>query len=546
MPSQGNSPAFGVEREGKLISPRPPAQPPAAPAKSDYAPLAILALAVVGVLGVLPSLATPDLNWCYPYMGPDSWDWLANGIFWSGAPIAASFRPPGLPLVMALLHRCSALPLLPYLNFAMLGLAAFLLHRLVRLRHSPLVAALAVLLFVSNGSLFGYARYVMGEVWTLPFLVGAAIAFVRAAETPRRYLLCAALLSVSFLFHYAGAVVGAGLGLAALLYRRRDFATRWPWLALAVAAPLPAAWIVVRALHNRASGNVHVVEGLVHPSVDNLWYYAVVATALVGLVAVPVYLAGFIRLLRGDGKRLAPWAQAVLFPLVSLALFFTLAYSWADKRFLYYLLPFAVAGAAEGIALVVTFAHGGRLKATLATLLLAVVLLWNRIPYPATSHTLLALTPRDFWDAAHGLPTAKMQSVSSTWSIGLLATDGFASFRSPQATCTNPREFAATRELRSFVEARLEAGEPIALAGRGGDSTSYWTDTNRITIALERPVEKPATARFILRRVGPPDAFTSSAIATIGPFDVYDVQTLPGTDPAPPRPKHKRKRKAAE
>lgn len=456
-------------------------------------------------------------------MAPDSWDWLANGIFWSGAPITASFRPPGLPLVLALLHRLQLLPILPYLNFAMLGLTAFLLHRLIRLRHSPLTAALAVLLFVSNGSLFGYTRYLMAEVWTLPFLVGAAIAFVRATEQPRKYLLVAALLSVSFLFHYAGAVVGAGLGLAALLYRRRDFATRWPWLALAVAAPLPAAWMVVRALHNRASEIVHVVEGLVHPSLDNLWYYAVVAIALVGLAAVPVYLAGCIRLLPGDGHRLSPWAQAVLFPLVSLALFFTLAYSWADKRFLYYLFPFAVAVAAEGIALVVTFAHGGRLKAAWATLLLAVVLLWNRIPYPATSHTLLALTPRDFWDAAHGLSTAKMQSVSSTWPMGLLATDGFASFRGPQATCTNPREFAATRELRSFVESRLEAGEPIALAGRGGDPTSYWTDTNRITIALERPVVKPGPTRFVLRWLEAPD---SRALTTIGPWELFDLADI--------------------
>lgn len=453
-------------------------------------------------------------------MAPDSWDWLANGIFWSGAPITASFRPPGLPLVLALLHQLQLLPILPYLNFTMLGLTAFLLHRLIRLRHSPLTAALAVLLFVSNGSFFGYTRYLMAEVWTLPFLVGAGIAFVRATEQPRKYLLVAALLSVSFLFHYAGAVVGAGLGLAALLYRRRDFATRWPWLALAVAAPLPAAWIVVRALHNRASENAHVIEELVQPSFENLWYYAVVAIALVGLAAVPVYLWGLVRLLPSRGKPLSSWAQGVLSPLLSLALFFTLVYSWADKRFLYYLLPFAVAVAAEGIALVVTFAHGGRLKATLATLLLAVVLLWNRIPYPATSHTLLALTPRDFWDAAHGLPTAKMQSVSSTWSIGLLATDGFASFRSPQATCTNPREFAATRELRSFVEARLEAGEPIALAGRGGDSTSYWTDTNRITIAVERPAVKPGPTGFVLRWLEAPDP---RALTTIGPWELFDL-----------------------
>lgn len=503
-----------------MISSHAPDRPPATSSKSDLAALAILTLAVAGVLGVLPSLATPDLNWCYPYMAPDSWDWLANGIFWSGAPIAASFRPPGLPLVLALLHRLQLLPLVPYLNFALLGLTALLLHRLIRLKHTPLVAALATLLFVSNGSLFGYTRYLMAEVWTLPFLVGAAIAFIRAEQRPRLYLLCAALLSLSFLFHYAGAVVGAGLALAMLLHRRSLFATPWPWLALAVGAPLPAAWLLIRALHNRSSENVHVIVDLVRPSMANLWYYAVVAVALAGLAALPVYIAGFVRLVPRKGRPSSPWAQGVLFPLVTLALFFTLAYSWADKRFLYYLFPFAVAVAAEGIALVVVFAGGGRLKAALATLFLAVALLWNRIPYPATSHTLLALSPRDFWDAAQGLSTAKLRSVSDAWSLSLFATDGFLSFQRRRATCASPREFAAQGALRSLVDARLDRGEPIALAGRGGDSTSYWTDTNRLTIALERPVVKPDRTRLLVRWLQAPDP---RALPTIGPWELFDL-----------------------
>ncbi len=49
--------------------------------KPELAALAILALAIAGALGGLPSLASTDLNWCYPYMGPDSWDWLANGLY---------------------------------------------------------------------------------------------------------------------------------------------------------------------------------------------------------------------------------------------------------------------------------------------------------------------------------------------------------------------------------------------------------------------------------------------------------------------------------
>lgn len=451
-------------------------------------------------------------------MAPDSWDWVANGIYWSGASIASTFRPPGLPLVVALLHRLSALPLLPYLNFAMLGLAAILLHRLVRLRHTPLVSALAVLLFVSNGSLFGYTRFVMAEVWTLPFLIAAAIAFVRAAEQPRRYLLCAALLSVSFLFHYAGAVVAAGFGVATVLYRREVLATRWPWLALGVAIPLQASWMVVRGLHNRSSENVHGVLGLLHPSLDNLWYFTVVAIALVGLAALPLYLMGFVRLVSRRDGRLAPWTQAVLFPPLALALFFTLLYDWPDKRFLYYLFPFAVAIASEGIFGVLAHAQGSRLRAALATLAMAAALLWNRIPYPATTHDLLAVTPRDFLDAADGVHTAQMHSVSSSWAPGLFATDGFFTFRAPEAACLHRAELAASPELRNFLAERMGPDEPIALAGRNGNPTSYWIDTNRMAIALERPIVKPGAARFVLRWLETPD---SRALTTIGPWELF-------------------------
>ncbi|MEO8277829.1 MAG: hypothetical protein ABI639_16565, partial [Thermoanaerobaculia bacterium] len=319
---------------------------PASP--TAVAAAAIVAFTIVGGLGVLPQLAASDLTWCYPYMGPDSWDWVANGLSWSGVPVPSTHRPPGLPLVISLLHQLSALPLLPYLNFAMLGLAGFLLHRLVRLRHSPLVAALAVLLFVSNGSLFGYTRYVMGEIWTLPFLLGAAIAFVRAADEPREYVRCALLLSVSFLFHYAGLIVGIAFVLAVLACRREALTTRWPWRALLAALPLPAIWLIVRELHNRSSSNAHLVEFLIHPSLHNVRYFAVVATALLGLAVIPLYLTGLSRLLLVRAHRISPWTQAVLFPLVCLTLFFTLIYDWADKRFLYYLFPFAVAVAAEG------------------------------------------------------------------------------------------------------------------------------------------------------------------------------------------------------
>ncbi len=476
-------------------------------------------------------------------MSPDSWDWLVNGLYWGGAPVASSFRPPGLPLVTTLLSRLSILEALPYLNFAMLGLAGVLLHRLIRLRHSSLVAALAVLIFVSNGSLFGHTRYVMAEIWTLPFLLASALAFARAEEAPRRYLACALLLSVSFLFHYAGAPVGCGLALAVLVYRRGALRSHWLWLALFAVVPLPLAWITFRAVKAESGASVHVIEPLLHLSFGHLGYYIAAAVALIGLAAVPLYLGGFARLLAPGRERLSPWGQAVLFPLASLALFFALAYDWADKRFLYYLFPFAVAVAAEGIAGLLAFARGSRLRAAGATLILGLALLWNRIPYPAGSHTLVALTPRQFLETAHGLRGATVHTASDLWSFDLLTTDGFLAYGAPARFCADPAAHKAAPEIRRLLDSHLGPGVPIALDGNDGGSTAYWVETNRLTLALGRPVEKPATARFILRRLTTPDR---RALATLGPFEIFDLEKIEARARQGRRFREKRERQAAD
>lgn len=468
----------------------------------DRRALGILALAALGILGALPGLRTPDLGFCYSFMTPDSWDWLANGLYWAGAPLLPSFRPPGLPLLVALLSRFSALPLLPFLNYAALGLSAALLYRLVRLRHDALVAALAVLLFVSNGSLFGHVRYVMAEVYTLPFLVGAAIAFERAATRPRLYVVCSLLLSVSFLFHYAGLVAGLGLAVTLALFRRpalrnacgsapSALRTRWPWIALLAAAPLPVAWLAFRALQYRAhpEAGIHVIEGLVRLSAGNLRYYGVVAIALCGLLAIPLYAAGFSRLVK---SRTEPWSQAVLGPLLALGLFFTFLYDWKDKRFLYYLFPFAVCAAAEGIAALREWGRGGRGRAFATVAFLVLSLLWNRIPYPRDTSSLVAFSPYDFLDAAMGLRTA-------TWKTLPVENDGFLSFRSAPTDCRYEGERVALPAVKRALDEHLAPGEPVGLDFPAARPEHYWAATNRLAIALGRRVGLQNGNRALLR-----------------------------------------------
>ncbi|MEO8276715.1 MAG: hypothetical protein ABI639_10880, partial [Thermoanaerobaculia bacterium] len=209
------------------------------------------------------------------------------------------------------------------------------------------------------------------------------------------------------------------------------------------------------------------------------------------------------------------------------------------KRFLYYLFPFAVAVAAEGLAMLFDFARKGRLRAVAAGLGLALMLIWNRIPYPDASHRLLALSPRDFVDLVDGWPGSRVRTGAS-WSPTLFTADGFFAYAPSAGGCAFPAEEAATPRLRAWLGTHLEPGDRVALQAGTADPGVAWVERRHFAVALERPVVKPGEARFAVRLnglAGPPP------VASFGPFVVVDSQASPESRPAPqPRPRRHRRR----
>ena len=103
----------------------------------------LMFLGVAGTLPVLRSLFVADLNWCYPYLSPDSYDWIANGLYLAGEKVASSWRPPGLPLLIAALFKLGLLSWLPVANILVLGLTTAALYLLLRERHGTWISACA-------------------------------------------------------------------------------------------------------------------------------------------------------------------------------------------------------------------------------------------------------------------------------------------------------------------------------------------------------------------------------------------------------------------
>ena len=257
-------------------------------------PIVSLLLGVAGAVPVVRSLHVADLNWCYLYLSSDSYDWINNGLYWAGAPLLPSYRPPGLPLLMALLVKLDALSVLPLLNFVALGATACLLFTFLRQRFSPSVSALTAWGFFANDFSQDLARYVLAEVYATPLLVLAALLFLRAGRRPGRYLSFGLVLGLSFLFHYAALPAGIGFAIAVLGFRREHLRLRPLWMGAAAATIIALGWVTARALYYRSHPGVltHLQVELVAFAPGNVLFHIFAGTALLGFAAVPLYILG--------------------------------------------------------------------------------------------------------------------------------------------------------------------------------------------------------------------------------------------------------------
>ena len=146
--------------------------------------------------------------------------------------------------------------------------------------------------------------------------------------------------------------------------------------------------------------------------------------------------------------------------------------------------------AAEGVALIVAWGRRGR---------------WQAASRPCSScrraleqdslsgrlAPLLALSPRDFLDAA-GRAAQRQDAVRRGRLVGGPPRHGWVPLLpGPPGDLHESPGASGDAAAAQLPGARLAPTEPIAFAGRGGDATAYWVDTNRLTLALERPVVKP-------------------------------------------------------
>lgn len=471
---------------------------------------ALVALCAIGALPVVRSLLVRDLNWCYPYMTSDSYDWISNGLFWAGKPILPSLRPPGLPLVIAALSSLHLLPLLPVVSFLFLGLSTVFLYLLLRERHDAWIAATACWFFFANDYVQDLAKYVLAETYATPFLVLAALAFVRAGRNPRWYIAMGGALGVAFLFSYVGFPAGVGLAVAVVVLRAEDVRNRKLWTGTLVAAGVGLGWLAVRAWFHRAHPDAprHAFEALVRPTFSNVSFYAVSGPALLGLLLLPLYAVGALRLLGDPGSR--RYRAASFFTSSAILVFLVFLYDWADKRFLVYALPFLTCALAEGLESLRAYARRGSVQAIACVAALVACLLWNQIRYPSYGFFYLALTPKFFLEAARTTRSDMKTELHLRGSrVVRLHEDLAASFsgalfdprpRPVSCSLADPA-FSCLVALKGTADGLLGEGRPIGFRPPQGWPADSHASFIRLRNVFERPVVVPADADVSLAGV---------------------------------------------
>ncbi|MFI5180522.1 MAG: glycosyltransferase family 39 protein [Thermoanaerobaculia bacterium] len=457
-------------------------------------PVALLIAGIVGTIPVVRSLHVADVNWCYSYLTRDSYDWINNGLYWAGARVAPSFRPPGLPVLIALLWKAGLLSWLPLLNFSALLATAIILYRLLRRAFPPAVAALASWIFYANDFSQDLAKYVMAEVWATFFIVLAALLFLRAANRPRLYTAVGLSLGVGFLVHYVALVAGMGFVLALFMARRDHLGLTELWAGAAVSCVLPALWLVARSSFYRMhpEGPRVVPEALLRPTFTHVGFFVITSVALLGLPLLPLYLGGFVSALARLREKGRDYRSTILALPIVMGIFFLVIYDWADKRFLFYLFPFLACFLAEGLSRLFAWARASGLRLLAASAYVSVALLWNQIHYPTHGIQYVALTPRDFFDAVGRMKGAPVARLHDRW-VSAFA-DGLFDYRLRPADCRLDGGYTGLLRLRPLLDEMLGRGVAIGLYAPAGWPADYWSCVNRASNILERPVVRPDLA----------------------------------------------------
>ncbi len=349
-------------------------------------------------------LVYPDLNILYPFMFPDSYELIADGLHYAGYNVNYSVRPPALPLIIAGMERGGVLFLLPLLNQLVMVWLVIAIYNFLKERFVPYAALITGALIYFNFFLQDITYYPLADMYALLFIVLSVIKFCQAEKDVKNYIPAAIFAAISFTFQYAAFLLLPGYLIIILLFRREHLKKRAAHIAFFTGAAISSVWFLYRW---RAFGDPFYSPKpyfrLVGLHVDSVFFYLF---NLVGTLSIPVTILFITGLLKSPFMK-DSGAKKVSLTMLTLLLcnvaFWVFIYDWNDRRFiLYWSLPVYYFVTCAIDPLVRAYRNDNRAIKAALIIILAIVFMYNQLGYsghPLTADK-VALAPYRFVKAA--------------------------------------------------------------------------------------------------------------------------------------------------
>jgi hypothetical protein len=327
-------------------------------------------------------LIYPDLNLTYPFLAPDSYDWIANGICHEGYDVNCSFRPPALPLIIAGLDALGILDLLPALNQLVLFGMLFIAYRMTARWFGRPASVLVTLILFFNYFLQNLSLYILADIYAAFFILAGVYCYAGAESDERNYGYAALWLSVSYMFQSAVVFVMPALLVHWVFFRERlglknIIRTALPPLLLI------GGWLIYKKARFGSVPPYSVQQAaLLKLHSSSILFYLINTVSVLSVGFFLLVLLGIAGAAAVRENRIRSFLCLNALVSAGWFAFWVFCYTWNDRRFIVYLLfflvPFAAVAVAYGVSL---FARANALgKALLIGPYIAIVA-GSSIPY---------------------------------------------------------------------------------------------------------------------------------------------------------------------
>ena len=310
----------------------------------DGVSLVFLFLATANFLLLSALLCYEDPVLDFALMIGDAQDWVANGLYFLGHPVAYSARPPLFPLVLAGLASVSMLKLVPLVLQGLVFVTGLGLYRMLSETSDRFLTALATLAWLTNATWVWWSATWMADI-PAGCLLGWALIFWQRRNSAGRpgYALAGLAAGLSAVTQPIAVLFAIPVLATVIWHRRADLRSQAFLIGATLFLTPGIIWILVRMrlvgtlgdVVYRNWGAVGLQAGSLH---SNGSFYAWSLVALVGIPAVFPIAVGMWTTARRSIR--SDWATLVIGGFLTIMAFFVLVYNSSSARFLSYVYPF--------------------------------------------------------------------------------------------------------------------------------------------------------------------------------------------------------------